>query len=126
MIEAVEPGVWSVLIDGRSYEVCVDGSQAWVAGRSFTVQVEDPRELSAQAANGGASGRRDVKAPMPGRVVRVLVEVGDEVAAGQGLMVVEAMKMQNEMPSPKAGRVAAVNVAAGDAVTSGQLLAAIE
>jgi biotin carboxyl carrier protein len=63
---------------------------------------------------------------MPGRVIRVLVSEGDEVAAGQGIVVVEAMKMQNEMPSPKAGRVASVSVKPGDAVASGQVLAAVE
>jgi biotin carboxyl carrier protein len=63
---------------------------------------------------------------MPGKVIRVLVEEGGEVTAGQGIVVVEAMKMQNEMPSPKAGRVVSIAVKAGDAVATGQVLAVIE
>ena len=125
-IEQVEPGVWSALIDGQSIDVSLDGERAWVAGRVFAVAVDDPRELSAEAASGGPSGRRDVRAPMPGRVIRVLVQEGDEVTAGQGIVVLEAMKMQNEMAAPKAGRVMALSVKAGDAVTTGQVLAAIE
>lgn len=125
-VEQVEPGVFSVLVGARSFEVSLDGGTAWVDGRSFEVRVEDPRELSDASALGGSAGRRELRAPMPGRVIRVLVSEGDEVAAGQGIVVVEAMKMQNEMPSPKAGRVASVSVKPGDAVASGQVLAAVE
>ena len=125
-LEQVEPGVWSVLIDGRSFEVRIDGNEARVNGRSFAVQIEDPRELSGPAAAEGATGRREIKAPMTGRVVSVLVKEGDEVEARQGLVVVEAMKMQNAVPSPKSGRVVSINVAPGDAVVRGQLLAVIE
>ena len=126
-IEQVEPGVWSVLIDGRSFEVSLDGGRAAIAGAgSFAVKVEDPRELSTEAASGAAGGRYVLAAPMPGRVIRVLVKEGDDVAAGQGIVVVEAMKMQNEMPAPRAGRVVSIGVKPGDAVSTGQVLAAIE
>jgi biotin carboxyl carrier protein len=125
-IANVEPGVWSVLMDGRSVEVCVHDGNAWIGGQAFEVQVHDPRELSDAAESGGQSGRRTLLAPMPGKVIRVLVAEGDEVAAGQGIVVVEAMKMQNEMPSPKAGRVVSIAVKTGDAVATGQVLAAIE
>ena len=124
--EQVEPGVWSALIDGQSVEVCLDGKWAWVGARVFAVAVDDPRELSAEAGGSGPTGRRELRAPMPGKVIRVLVAEGDEVAAGQGIIVIEAMKMQNEMLSPKAGRVVTVNVQSGDAVATGQVLAAIE
>ncbi|WP_433967151.1 biotin/lipoyl-containing protein [Tunturiibacter gelidiferens] len=67
-----------------------------------------------------------MKAPMPGRMVRVLVEVGDEVEEGQAVVVIEAMKMQNELKSPKAGRVARIAVAVGDAVGSGDVLVVVE
>jgi biotin carboxyl carrier protein len=63
---------------------------------------------------------------MPGKVVRVLVQVGEQVEAGAGLIVVEAMKMQNEMKSPRAGAVVSINVTAGDTVEAGALLAVIE
>jgi len=125
-IANVEPGVWSVLMDGRSVEVCVHDGNAWIGGQAFEVEVYDPRELSDEAGSGGASGARTLLAPMPGKVIRVLVAEGDEVTAGQGIVVVEAMKMQNEMPSPKAGRVVSISVKAGDAVATGQVLAAVE
>jgi biotin carboxyl carrier protein len=125
-VEVVEPGVWSVLVGGRSLEVCVHDGNAWIGGQAFEVQVHDPRELTDEAESGGPSGRRTLLAPMPGKVIRVLVEEGGEVTAGQGIVVVEAMKMQNEMPSPKAGRVVSIAVKAGDAVATGQVLAVIE
>jgi biotin carboxyl carrier protein len=125
-IEPVEPGVWSVLVEGRSHDVCIEGNEAWLSGRSHAVLVEDPRELSAGPDAAGGGGRREIKSPMPGRVIRVLVSEGEEVAAGQCLVVVEAMKMQNEMPSPKTGRVVMLGVKAGDTVAGGQILAAVE
>lgn len=125
-VEQVEPGVWSALIDGRSVEVCLAGEWAWVGTRVFAVAVEDPRELAAEDGAGGPSGRRELRAPMPGKVIRVLVAEGDEVTAGQGMVVIEAMKMQNEMPSPRAGRVVTVSVQSGDAVATGQVLAVVE
>ena len=125
-IELVEPGVWSVLVDGRSLEIHLDGDRAWIDGRGYEVSVEDPRELTAESASAMGHGRRVLKAPMPGRVVRVLIGEGAEVPAGQGILVVEAMKMQNEMASPKAGKVVAIHVRAGDAVAAGQILAEIE
>ena len=126
-VAVVEPGVFSVVLPGgKSFEVCVDGGTAWVGGRSHEVEVHDPRELGDEVAAGGLSGRRDLLAPMPGKVMRVLVSEGDEVTAGQGILVVEAMKMQNEIPSPKAGRVIRIAVKAHDPVSAGQVLASIE
>jgi len=72
------------------------------------------------------TGRVELKAMMPGRVVNVLVKAGDEVAAEQGVLVVEAMKMENELKSPKAGKVIEVRVSAGQAVEKGEILAVIE
>ncbi len=126
----VEPGVYSVLIDGRSYEVRVErnseGLAVTVAGRRFLAEVLDPRRLAGKPRSFGGEGRQHVTAPMPGKVVRLLVAEGDSVEAGQGLLVVEAMKMQNEMKAPKAGRVAALPVGEGATVGAGELLAAIE
>jgi biotin carboxyl carrier protein len=128
-VTEVEPGIYSVLWAGRSYEVkiALDKGKGFadIAGHHYAVQAVDPRELSPGAAT-GAAGREEVIAPMPGKVVRVLVEQGAEVAAGQGLVVVEAMKMQNEMPAPRAGRVVLLRAAPGAAVAAGELLAAIE
>ena len=84
------------------------------------------RELRGRRATADSSGTHAVTAPMPGRVIRVLVGPGQEVAAGEGLIVVEAMKMQNEMKAPRAGRVAAVKTIAGATVSAGDVLLVIE
>jgi len=130
----VEPGVYSVLTaNGASIEMRVNPAPgmagAWnvgVNGRTHAVTLRDPRERAARGAGAGAAGRQNINAPMPGKVVRVLVQAGDAVEAGQGLVVVEAMKMQNEMKSPKAGTVAEVRVDAGATVAVGETLLIIE
>jgi len=120
-------GAWSILIDGRSYAVATLGAgEVSVNGRVFHVDVFDPRELRGQRSAADNSGPQAVTAPMPGRVIRVLVEIGQEVAAGEGLIVVEAMKMQTEMKAPRAGRVAAVKTASGATVSAGDVLLVIE
>lgn len=128
-VEVPEPGVYSVLIDGRSYEARVEETAAAlvvvIEGRRFEIDVRDPRRFSRKGAGGGVDGVQTVAAPMPGKVVRVLVAVGDEVAAGQGLLVVEAMKMQNEMKAPRAGTVLSLSASQGATVTAGEVLATI-
>lgn len=125
--QMLEPGVMSLVVQGRQYRCVLDGDGVWIGNRRYGFAVDDPRSLQGRrGAGGGAEGPRSVKAPMPGRVVRTLVMVGDEVAEGQGVVVIEAMKMQNELRSPKAGRVARVAVAAGDTVGSGDVLAVVE
>ena len=94
-------------------------------GRTINVTVNGRRSAHAEAGAHG-HGQANITAPMPGRVVRVLVEPGDEVAARQGLVVVEAMKMENELKAPRAGRVKEVSVAAGMSVEAGRILAVIE
>jgi len=128
---AVEPGVLSLTIEGRQYRCVLDGDAVIVIGRGggrrFVFAVEDTRSLRGRrGAGAGASGTRTVKAPMPGRVVRVLVTEGDEVAEHQGVVVIEAMKMQNELKSPKAGRVIRVAAAVDTTVGSGDALVVIE
>jgi biotin carboxyl carrier protein len=122
----VEPGVYSLILDGCSYEAAVSGSQIDVGGVLLQTDVEDPRKWNPAASSRKAEGREAIKAPMPGKVVRVLVAAGDEVVAGQGLMVLEAMKMQNEMKAPRAGRVASVAVKEHEAVNAGSVLLTIE
>jgi biotin carboxyl carrier protein len=126
----VEKGIFSVLLDGRSYEARVEPGPAGlivdVAGRRFDAEVDDPRRLRKRAGAPGREGRQSVAAPMPGKVVRLLVSPGDEVQAGQGLVVIEAMKMQNELKAPKAGRVAALPAREGAAVAPGDVLAIVE
>lgn len=117
----------SILIDGRSYAVSLlSGGEVSVNGVVFHVEVFDPRSLRGRRGPAETSGPQAVTAPMPGRVIRVLVEAGQEVAAGEGLIVVEAMKMQNEMKSPRAGRVGAVKTVDGATVSAGDVLVVIE
>ena len=120
-------GTGSILIDGRSYTVVIlSAGEISVNGRVFRVDVFDPRELRGRRSAADSSGPQAVAAPMPGRVIRVLVTPGQEVAADEGLIVVEAMKMQNEMKAPRAGRVAAVKTVAGATVSAGDVLLVIE
>jgi len=123
----VEPGIYSVILDGCSYEAEIHGSEVVIGGvRGLQFAVEDPRKWNPAGASRKAEGREAIKAPMPGKVVRVLVAVGDEVAAGQGVVVLEAMKMQNEMKAPRAGRVVSVAVKEHAAVNAGSVLLMIE
>jgi biotin carboxyl carrier protein len=125
----------SVIVDegsGISREVSVAPGSAsgevlvGVGGRTTPVTVNGRRLRAAQEGGAHADGLQSVAAPMPGRVVRVLVALGDEVAARQGVVVVEAMKMENELRSPKAGRVREVSVTPGTLVEAGRVLMVIE
>ena len=122
------PGAYSVLIDGRSYPVVARrAAMIRVNGRALSVEVFDPRDHARpRKARGAGEGRQNIAAMMPGKVVRVLVAPGDAVEAGQGLVVVEAMKMQNEMKSPKAGRVVEVKARPDATVAAGEVLVVIE
>ncbi|HWB83158.1 MAG TPA: biotin/lipoyl-containing protein [Bryobacteraceae bacterium] len=129
-VERPEPGVYSILIDGRSYEAHVEetprGLVVTVRGFHFEIDVRDPRRRGRRASARGREGVETLAALMPGKVVRVLVAPGDAVEAGQGIVVVEAMKMQNEMKAARGGRVASVAVQEGATVTAGEVLATIE
>ena len=96
-------------------------------GRAVPLAVNGRRTGRASAAEGGtAGGEQKITAPMPGRVVRVLVAAGDEVEARQPVVVVEAMKMENELRSPRAGRVREVAIEAGTSVEAGRVLVIVE
>jgi acetyl/propionyl-CoA carboxylase alpha subunit len=131
-VRLLEPGVMSLLIGdaegpGRQYRCVLDGDGVVIDGRRYGFEVEDPRSLQGRrGAGAGTEGPRAVKAPMPGRVVRLLVEAGESVEEGQGVVVIEAMKMQNELKSPKTGRVVRVGAAVGDTVGSGDVLVVVE
>ena len=122
----VEPGVYSILRDGASYEARVVGGEIVINGCRFPFDADDPRQWKRRGAGADGGGRASLAAPMPGKVVRVLVAEGDHVAAGQGIVVVEAMKMQNEMKSPRDGVVTSIAVQTGDSVNAGTVLATIE
>jgi biotin carboxyl carrier protein len=158
-VAEVQPGVYSVLISGRSFAARVDetspstfaqggqrqpnrsteatsndGSGApsnaeyavRVDGVSYTVSVHDPRRRRRDRTELAIEGRQTVKAPMPGKVIRVLVSQGQSVETGQGLIVVEAMKMQNEIKSSKAGSVRNILAREGQAVNAGETLVVVE
>jgi biotin carboxyl carrier protein len=120
-------GVLSVLLEGKSYEVRQESGHIWVGGNRYPVEVRDPRSLrSRRHAADNEDGPRRLVASMPGKVVRVLVEEKASVEAGQGIIVVEAMKMQNEIKSPKKGVVQKLNASLGASVNAGDLLAVVE
>jgi biotin carboxyl carrier protein len=125
-VAQVEPGVYSVLVEGRSFEARVIRTEAGMGleldGRRFTAEVRDPRDRGQKPAAALGSGRQNVAAPMPGKVIRVLVREGDAVEVGQGLVVVEAMKMQNEMKALRDGNVVEVRVQDGETVSAGDVL----
>ncbi len=121
----------SLIVDGVSHEVKreIAGAEThlWVGSERYGAQLCDPRSLrNRRAAAGAAEGAKKVLASMPGKVVRVLVKEHDAVLAGQGVVVVEAMKMQNELKSPKPGTVQKVLVTQGASVNAGDVLFVIE
>jgi biotin carboxyl carrier protein len=129
--QLLRPGVLSLVIEGRAYRVVLedDAEEPAVhfAGARHPYRVDDPRSLKGRRAHAkGSDGPRPIKASMPGRVVRVLAQPREEVAANQGIVVIEAMKMQNELKSPKAGVLAELRVGPGDTVAAGEVLAVIE
>jgi biotin carboxyl carrier protein len=126
----LQPGVLSLLIDGVSYRCFLeqehDETVLNMEGRTLAYQVNDPRSLRGRRSRAHAAhGSHPLKASMPGRVVRLLVEAGDAVEAHQPILVIEAMKMLNELRTPRAGRVSELHVTAGETVASGQVLAII-
>ncbi len=126
----MEPGVYSVLRDGRSFEVRIvpslEGYAVYVGRDRFHADVRDPRNMSRSHDMPLGTGRQQVASPMPGKVVRVLVNEGQEVEPEQGLVVVEAMKMQNELKASRAGKVSKVNVKNGATVGAGEVLVVVE
>jgi len=131
--QTIRKGYVSLIVDGRSVPVSVEPSDdgtfgVTIGGRQTQVRVKDERALLMEEfgleEDGAAGG--EVRAPMPGLVLDVLVEVGDPVEADEGLLVLEAMKMENELKAPSAGTVTAIHAAAGDAVEKNALLIEIE
>ena len=125
--------VYSLLVDGKSFEGFVyPGQEEWevlLMGRQYPVTVEDERERRLKAAAGGSvseTGKFYLKAPMPGMVVSVLVEEEQEVEKGQVLLILESMKMQNELKAPRAGTIGRVRVKPGESVEQRQTLLSVQ
>ncbi len=119
-------GLYSLLIDNQSSEIVVDeasfGYHVMLGGRLFDVKVADERQLRLANRDGSLaapSGEFSIKAPIPGLVVRVLVQEGNEIEADQPLMILEAMKMENEIRAPREGVVKHVRVKAGESIEQG-------
>ncbi|MBI4840825.1 MAG: acetyl-CoA carboxylase biotin carboxyl carrier protein subunit [candidate division NC10 bacterium] len=129
----VDPALYSLLIDGRSYEIDVleseDALMVLVDGQPFRVEIQDEQQRRLRAAAGKGetkTGKRIVTAPMPGKVVKLLVQPGDAVQPGDGIVVVEAMKMENELKASTPGTVKEIRVEEGKAVSGGEVLVVIE
>jgi biotin carboxyl carrier protein len=127
-------GSYLLIHNGHVFDCRVEGRpesgkavDVLVGTTHYAVTLVDPKRLrGASSAGAHADEAARIVAPMPGKVVRLLVAVGDQIEAGGGIVVVEAMKMQNELKSPKAGTVVALNVEAGATVNSGDVLAVVE
>lgn len=128
---ALRPGSWSLIIAGRSYQVDLDrrrgGIAASVGASEVTLQVEDAlhRRLASAAGARALARGESIRAPIAGKVVKILVAVGDPVAPGSAVIVLEAMKMENELAAERGGTVSAIHKAAGQAVDTGDLLVEI-
>ena len=124
------PDVLSLRIGNLAYEIkserVANDLHLWVGSTRFAAEVRDPRSLRGRARAADDRGPKKIVAPMPGRVVRLLVKEGDEVELGAGVAVVEAMKMQNEIRSPKKGTVQKIMATEGAAVNAGDVLAIVE
>lgn len=129
-IREVEPGVFWFNSDGQSIEVTVvanrDGYEVRVGNRRVDLELLDGRSALRRSNQPNHDGIAELLAPMPGKVVKILVEEGDSVEANQALLVIEAMKMQNEMRSPKAGTIGALGVREGVIVNAGDLLLSVD
>ena len=122
--------VLSLRIGNQAYEVKCErvgtDVHVWVGSQRFATDVRDPRSLRGRVRAVDEHGPKKLTAPMPGKIVRILVNQGAAVEAGDGVLVVEAMKMQNEVKSPKKGTVQKILVTEGAAVNSGDVLAIVE
>jgi len=133
LCEEITPGMYTILVNGKSYEAYVSkrpGDSPGLASpsvvvvglRRYVVELHDPRRWRRMGSAIEVEGPQEIVAPMPGKIVKILVGEGEEVERGQGLLVIEAMKMQNELRAPRAGRVDRVYIAEGRGVDTGARL----
>lgn len=129
-ISEITPGVFSVLLGARSFLVHIarrgEDLEVWTGTERHRVSITDARDRSAGGKKVSTAGPMEIRALMPGKVVKLLARPGDQVQAGQGVIVVEAMKMQNEMKAPKDGTVSKILVEEGATVIAGETLIVIE
>jgi biotin carboxyl carrier protein len=126
-----EQNVYTLIIDNRVYELTIDQGKiegeftVRFAGRALQMRIID-RKHQKRGQKSLVTGAQSIPAPMPGRVIQVMKSPGDSVTAGESLMVVEAMKMQNDIGSPKTGTVVEIKVKPGQTVAAGEVLAVVE
>lgn len=121
-----KPSEYTVTVDGKDYFMAFEGNMATINGKAFRVDIKSAESSKSGPEEGGpATEVTSVTSQMPGAVFKVLVSTGDQVTEGQPVLILEAMKMEMEVPAPITGTIASVNVAVGEQVTTGQLLAAI-
>jgi biotin carboxyl carrier protein len=129
-VEEVMPGVFSVLLNDRSVLVHVaphpQGFEVSAGLDHYFIALADPRDKAVNSKKSGAEGPVELRAQMPGKIIKLLAEEGSLVVSGQGLIVVEAMKMQNEVKSPKDGTLTRIHVAEGGTVSAGDPLLVVE
>jgi biotin carboxyl carrier protein len=125
--------IYSLILNGKSYEAMIEltdeGWQVMLQGQMYLIDIEDERQRRLRMASGGGStesGELKLKAPMPGLIVDVPVEPGQEIDKGDNLIILESMKMQNELKSPREGTIARINVKPGDSVNQNQVLLILE
>jgi len=122
-----EPGVFLLKHEGRVFEAYADEKTVTIGDRTFETNVIDPKCLRGSATAGAeADGHAEIRTAMPGKVVRILKATGDPVTKGEGVIVVEAMKMQNELKSPKDGTIGEIKVSEGMTVSAGDVLVVID
>jgi len=132
----IAPGVFSVLIGSRSFTVHLSpngsdagsagGDEVWVRNWRHAISLSDTRDRSAKSKKIADAGPLEIRSQMPGKVIRLLVGEGEAVQAGQGLIIVEAMKMQNEMKAPKDGIATGIRASEGATVAAGETLLVVE
>ena len=126
----VRPGVFSVLLGRQSFTAYISKKDAalevWTGTQRHLISLADARDRAAGGKKKAASGPIELRAQMPGKIIKLLVAAGSRVEAGQGVIVVEAMKMQNEMKSPKGGVVSHIRVREGATVAAGETMMVIE
>jgi len=131
LCEEITPGVYSLLINGKPFEVYISNrpdddstgpAVVNIGMRQYLVELRDPRRWRQRGSALDTEGPQEIVAPMPGKIVKVLVAEGQEVDRDQGLLVIEAMKMQNELRAPRAGRVERIHTTEGSGVETGARL----
>lgn len=128
---SLQESLYSIIQNDKSYEIAIEEDhgtyELLLAGRLYEATVLDQRALlMAQRKGGLVAGSGEINSPMPGLIVDVLVQVGDDVKQGQTVVILESMKMQNELKAPRDGRIQTVNCKAGQSVEKGNLLVIIK